>query len=67
MFHLWVWEQPSWRVIAIYPTREEAEQAGKDSCGPPDNWTVTADGSDQDRRMREHCTERDANAIKFRW
>ena len=28
MYHLWIWERPSWRVIATYDTHREAYAAG---------------------------------------
>lgn len=60
MYDLWVWEQPSWRVIATYKTSKEAHAAGKHSADPPDTWTVAKQGSQKDEHIRAHCTERDA-------
>jgi len=60
MYNLWIWEQPSWRVIATYPTPSEAAAAGRRSADPPDTWTVARAGSARDEHMRRHCTQRNA-------
>lgn len=60
MYNLWVWEQPSWRVIATYPTSKEAKQAAKHAGDPTDTWSIAKIGSQKDEHLREHCTERDA-------
>ena len=58
LFNRWVWESPSWRVIASYATRAEAVAAGKHAADPLDTWTVAKAGSPKDEYMRQHCTER---------
>ena len=60
-WNLWVWEHPSWRVSAYYPSSSAARRAGIMSADPSDTWLVTQDGSERDEFMREHCTDRNAN------
>ena len=60
-FNLWVWEQPSWRVLANYPTWREARAAAKRTCDPSDTLCVCAAGSIRDNILRANCTDRQAN------
>lgn len=59
-FILWIWESPSWRVLACYPTRRDALGAAHHMADPPDTWVVAERGDPVDEYLRSHCTERDA-------
>jgi hypothetical protein len=63
MWHLWIWDQPTWRVLATYSTFKEARDAGKHSADPADTWIVCAAGSARDTILRQNCTTRQANVI----
>jgi len=60
-WNLWIWNQPSWRVLASYETHAEAYAAARYAADPPETWVVSLDGSRLDLYMRGHCTERRAH------
>jgi hypothetical protein len=60
MYELWVWEQVSWRVLSVHPTRQQATQTPKHAGDPPGSWAVVKVGSAQSERIRANCTLRNA-------
>lgn len=57
-WNLWVWQEPSWIVLANYENRDDALQAKKATCDPPDTVKVVEAGSKRDNFIRQHCTDR---------
>jgi hypothetical protein len=58
MFNYWIWEQPSWRVLATYPTFAEAMAAAKHNADPEGTWIITRDGDAKDKYLNANLTDR---------
>jgi hypothetical protein len=57
-WNLWIWESPSWRVIACYATKAEAQAAAKHAADPRDTWKIIEADSKRDEYVRQNCTKR---------
>ena len=55
MWNFWVWEHPSWRVLASYPSQREGQASGADGADPPSTVCVCEDGSQRDSFLRANC------------
>jgi len=58
VYHLWIWEEPSWRVLATYPTASEAYRQALDKL-------CEREGVAERFRVRQGCVIEKVDGTRF--